>query len=222
MTPSAPDSFLLLQQRWARGWLRLPSPFLQPCHSSVGRRTEWTVVRRAHIRRRHPRRMVREAASRRTSAPTKAPTAASPRVRRTGAASARHIVGATGSLRVCRSQSKAENKNCHRNQLFHLRPFSGAPPPGTPRQARNISSYTKTTQQRENGPSVPWVLTKFRCDSARTRQSLLWCIGCRALTLKKFDSSPCKLLEEFLPHPWESQSALSAGRRLRRTGAATP
>lgn len=54
---------------------------------------------------------------------------------------------------------------------------SSAPPlggsaAGDARQARNISSYTKTTQQRENGPSVPWVLTKFRRNSTRTRQSL--------------------------------------------------
>jgi hypothetical protein len=87
-------------------------------------------------------------------------------------------------LRVCRSHSKAENKNCYRNQLFHLRPFSGAPPPGTPRQARNISSYTKTTQQRENGPSVPRVPTKFRRDFTRTRESLLLRIGCWAFTLR--------------------------------------
>jgi len=50
--------------------------------------------------------MVREAASRRTSAPAEtAPTAAS----------ARHIVAAAGSLCVCRSHTKAKNKNCHRN-----------------------------------------------------------------------------------------------------------
>jgi len=60
--------------------------------------------------------MVREAASRRTSAPAEtAPTAASAQVRRPYAASARHIVAAAGSLRVCRSHTKAKNKNCHRN-----------------------------------------------------------------------------------------------------------
>jgi hypothetical protein len=52
-------------------------------------------------------------------------------------------------------------------------PLFGGSAAGDARQARNISSYTKTTQQRENGPSVPWVLTKFRGDSSRTRQSLL-------------------------------------------------
>src|SRR5579864_5084951 len=52
-------------------------------------------------------------------------------------------------------------------------PLFGGSAAGDARQARNISSYTKTTQQRENGPSVPWVLTKFRRNSTRTRQSLL-------------------------------------------------
>ena len=122
--------------------------------------------------------MVHDAAIRRAASAAITPTAtASPRVRRTDAATARHVVGATGSLCACRSHSKAKNKNCYRNQLSHLRPFSGAPPPGTPRQARNISPYTKTTQQRENGLSVPWVLTKLRPDSARTRQSLFGSIG---------------------------------------------
>jgi hypothetical protein len=145
----------------------------------IGRGTEWAVVRRAHIRRRHPDRMMRHSGDRRAPASTaaKTPTATSTRIRRADAATASHVIGAAGSLRVCRSYSKAENKNCHRNQLSHLRPFSGAPPPGTSRQARNLSSYTKTTQQRENGPSVPWVLTKFRRNSTRTRQSLFICIG---------------------------------------------
>ena len=144
----------------------------------------------------------------RTAAPAKTstPAASTARIRRPDAASARYVIAATGSLRVCRSHSKAKNKNCHRNQLSHLRPFSGAPPPGTPRQARNISSYTKTTQQRENGPSVPWVLTKFRRDSTRTRQSLFWCIGSRALALK--DSIPLRRdVEQSWQIRGESQSA---------------
>jgi hypothetical protein len=138
----------------------------------IGRRTKRPIVRRAHVRRRHPSRMMRHSGNRRAPAPAKTPTPASTRIRRPDPATACHVIGTTRSLRVCRSDSKAENKNCHRNQLSHLRPFSGAPPPGTSRQARNISSYTKTTQQGENGPSVPWVLIKFRRNSTRTRQSL--------------------------------------------------
>jgi hypothetical protein len=203
------------------GYFRLPH-FYSLVIVLIGRRTERTVVRRAHIRRGHPRRMVREAASR-ASAPTatKASTAALPpsskgllRLRPPHCWCHRFVARVPFPL-----QSK-EQKPPSQSAVSSA-PLFGGSAAGDARQAR-ISSYTKTIQQRENGPSVPWVLTKFRRDSARTRQSLFWCIGCRALTLKKFDSAPCKLLEEFLPHPWESQSALSAGRRLRRTGAATP
>jgi hypothetical protein len=107
--------FLRCLSYFNHGWLVNSYFRLRHFYSLVivlkGRRTERTVVRRAHIRGRHPRRMVREAASRRTSAPT----AASAQVRRPYAASARHIVAAAGSLRVCRSHTKAKNKNCHRN-----------------------------------------------------------------------------------------------------------
>ena len=54
--------------------------------------------------------MVRDAAGRGASAST--PTA---RVRSSGPGSARHGSAATGVLRVCCSNSKAKNENCHRN-----------------------------------------------------------------------------------------------------------
>ncbi len=72
--------------------------------------------------------MVREAATSRTSTPAKTsstPTSTTTRIRRPDAASARYVIAAAGFLCVCRSHSKAKNKNCYRNQLSHLRPFFG-------------------------------------------------------------------------------------------------
>jgi hypothetical protein len=60
--------------------------------------------------------MVREAANRAPAPAEAAPTAASSAgIRRADAASARCVIRAAGSLRVCPSHSKAENKNCYRN-----------------------------------------------------------------------------------------------------------
>lgn len=101
-------------------------------------------------------------------------------------------------------------------------PLFGAPPPGTPRQARNISSYTKTTQQRENGLSVPWVLTKFRRDSARTRQSLFGCIGGFDPYLEASGVFRNGLQKPAMGSRGDFHSALlSAGGRLRRGRVAT-
>lgn len=162
--------------------------------------------------------MVRHAGDRRASAATaaKTTTASSTRIRRTHATTTRYNCAA-GSLRLCRSHSKAKNKNRYRNQLSHQRPFFGAPPPGTPRQARNFSSYAKTTQQRENGLSVPWVLTKFHRDFSRTRQSLFSCIG----GLGAYLDAPCVFRSGPRGHAWEIRDDFhsapsNAGRGLRR------